>query len=57
VRRVQGFAATAYGEGVRTITAMGQLTLVDGLLSPVMEARRANGSRSSTRSRSKRDRG
>lgn len=57
VRRIQGFGATAYGEGVRTITAMGPLTLVDGLLSPVVEARRANGSRSSSRSRSKRNRG
>ncbi len=45
-RRLDGFSATAYGHGVRTISAMGDITLVDGLCSPVVSAQRANASRS-----------
>lgn len=45
VRRLDGFSATAYGQGVRTISAMGDITLVDGLRSPVLSAQRANASR------------
>lgn len=47
VRRITGFPATAYGMGVRTISAMGDLTLVDGLLSPVVAGSRANARRGS----------
>lgn len=45
VRRIDGFPATAYGLGVRTISAIGDLTLVDGLRTPVLEASKANASR------------
>lgn len=48
-RRIEGFPSTAYGRGVRTVCAMGDLTLVDGLRSPVVEGSRANGSRSKRR--------
>ncbi len=42
VRRVDGFPATAYGMGVRTLSAIGEFTLVDGMRSPVLSAKRAN---------------
>lgn len=45
-QRLAGFNASAYGAGVRTISAMGGLTLVDGLLSAVVSGQKANASRS-----------
>lgn len=51
VRRIAGFPATSYGVGVRTISAMGGLTLVDGLLSPVLAGTRANARRGRQRSK------
>lgn len=48
-RRIDGFSATSYGRGVRTICAMGDVTLVDGLRSPILSASKANASRSSKR--------
>lgn len=45
-RRVEGFASTAYGVGVRTLSAMGEVTFVDGSRSPVVEGSKANASRS-----------
>lgn len=53
-RRIESFGYTAYGEAVRTLCAMGDQTLVDGLRSPVLRASKANGSRRSGRERSKR---
>ena len=53
VRRIDGFAATAYGRGVRTISAMGDVTLVDGLRSPVLSGSRANAKRGRSKHRSK----
>ncbi len=53
-RRVQGFPATSYGNGVRTVCAMGDVTLVDGLLSPVLEGSKANGSRGKKRRKKRR---
>ena len=52
-RRVDGFPSTSYGNGVRTICAMGDITLVDGLRSPVLEGSKANGSRGKSKSKSK----
>ena len=52
-RRIDGFPATSYGRGVRTICAMGDVTLVDGLRSPVISASKANASRSGKRRSSK----
>lgn len=46
VQRIEGFNASAYGAGVRTISAMGDITLVDGLRSAVVSAQKANASRS-----------
>jgi hypothetical protein len=45
VQRIAGFPASAYGEGVRTLSAMGGLTLVDGLRSPTVSSAKANGAR------------
>lgn len=45
-QRIEGFNASAYGAGVRTISAMGDITLVDGLRSAVVSGQQANGSRS-----------
>jgi hypothetical protein len=53
VRRIDGFSATTYGRGVRTLSAMGDVTLVDGLRSPILTAKQANGSRGKKRHRSK----
>lgn len=52
-RMLEGFTSTAYGRGVRTLCAMGEVTLVDGLRSPVLSASKANASRSKHRKRSK----
>lgn len=52
VRRIDGFAATAYGRGVRTISSMGEVTLVDGLRSPVLSGSRANAKRGRSKRRS-----
>jgi len=41
-QRIEGFPATAYGMAVRTLSAIGDLTLVDGLRSPVLSGNRAN---------------
>ncbi len=54
VRRINAFPATAYGQGVRTISAIGDLTLVDGLKSPVLEGAKANASRDRKKSRERR---
>ncbi|MBK9177048.1 MAG: hypothetical protein IPM46_12105 [Flavobacteriales bacterium] len=51
VRRIAGFPATAYGMGVRTISTMGDMTLVDGLLSPLLAGTRANARRGRQRSK------
>lgn len=51
VRRIDGFPATAYGMGVRTLSAIGNLTLVDGLRSPVLSGRNANAKRSRSKRR------
>ncbi len=45
-RTVEAFANSAYGRGVRTVCAMGDVTLVDGLRSPLLAASEANASRS-----------
>ncbi len=52
-RLFDGFTNTAYGLGVRTLCAMGDVTLVDGLRSPVLSASEANASRSKRRKTSK----
>lgn len=52
-RMLEGFKSTAYGRGVRTLCAMGEVTLVDGLRSPVLSAAKANAGRSKHRKRSK----
>lgn len=52
-RMLEGFTSTAYGRGVRTLCAMGEVTLVDGLRSPVLSASKANAGRSKRRKRSK----
>jgi len=54
VRRIDGFPATAYGQGVRTINALGDITLVDGLRSPVVDGAKANGSRGRGKPKKKR---
>lgn len=51
VRRLEGFPATAYGQGVRTVSAIGDITLVDGLLSPVLEGAKANARRGGQRAK------
>lgn len=45
-RTVEAFYNSAYGRGVRTLCAMGDVTLVDGLRSPLLAASEANASRS-----------
>ncbi|MBK7944802.1 MAG: hypothetical protein IPJ85_05585 [Flavobacteriales bacterium] len=56
VRRIDGFPATAYGKGVRTISSIGEVTLVDGLRSPVLDGVRANASRGKSKSKKRRSR-
>jgi len=51
LRNINGFVATAYGRGVRTISAMGELTLVDGLRSPLVAGSKANARRSQRKRR------
>ncbi len=45
-RTVEAFTNSAYGRGVRTLCAMGDVTLVDGLRSPLLAASKANAGRS-----------
>lgn len=52
VQRITGFNASAYGAGVRTISAMGGITLVDGLRSAVVSGKKANASSSKRRKQS-----
>lgn len=52
VRRLAGFSSTAYGMGVRTVSAIGDVTLVDGLRSPVLQASKANARRGQSGRRS-----
>lgn len=51
VHRLEGFPATAYGQGVRTVSAIGDITLVDGLLSPVLDGAKANARRGGKRAK------
>ena len=51
LRSIDGFVATAYGRGVRTISSMGEVTLVDGLRSPVIAGKRANAQRGRSKRR------
>jgi hypothetical protein len=55
VQRIAGFEATAYGMGLRTLSAIGQVTLVDGLRSPVLDGRKANAKRGRSRHRQRKD--
>ena len=55
-KRMESFRGTQYGHGVRTLCAMGPITLVDGLRSPVVGASKANASRGKRRSGSSRKR-
>ncbi|MBL0126004.1 MAG: hypothetical protein IPP83_00810 [Flavobacteriales bacterium] len=57
VQRIEGFRATSYGLGVRTVSGMGDVTLVDGLRSPVVSGKKANASRSKRRHSRKKDEG
>ncbi|MEO8591125.1 MAG: hypothetical protein ABI432_17235 [Flavobacteriales bacterium] len=50
VRRIEAFRGTTYGRGLRTLCAMGPITLVDGLRSPIVSADKATTSRSKKRS-------
>lgn len=52
VKRLEPFRGTTYGHGFRTLCAMGQITLVDGLRSPMVAAAKANTSRGKRRSSS-----
>ncbi len=52
-RILEGFASTAYGRGMRTLCAMGEVTLVDGLRSPVLSGSKANAKSGKHRKRSK----
>lgn len=56
VQRIAGFEATAYGQGVRTLSAIGQVTLVDGLRSPMLDGDKANAQRDRSRQRRRKDR-
>lgn len=52
VKRLEPFRGTTYGHGVRTLCAMGPITLVDGLRSPLVPGSKANTSRGKLRSSS-----
>jgi len=50
VKRIEPFRGTSYGHGLRTLCAMGPITLVDGLRSPTVAANKANANRDKKRS-------
>ena len=54
-KRIEGFPGTAYAKGIRTLCAMGDITLIDGLRGTGVEKHTGKGNGSS-RSGSKRKR-
>lgn len=50
-RRITGFPGTTYAKGIRTISAMGDITLIDGLRGPTPAGRSGSGRMESKRKR------